>query len=410
MVANHSIVIGAGMVGLSTAWFLRKAGHEVTVIDRDGVAAGSSWGNAGWLSPGKTIPLANRELWRYTPQAFLDPDAALHVPLVPDPKVVDFGVRFMANANQRAWDRTMKALTPINLKALGAYDELVEGGVESWTKDSPFIIAFKNEAEAAGFIEEVEGAVRHGQEVPFEEISNPRDFVPHLSDSVNLVFKLGNQRYFEPGPFCHKLADALRSRGVEIRTGASVVDVQSTRKPVVELSTGERLQADNVVIATGAWLPKLARRLGVRTRVQAGRGYSFSVDTGENSIDYPVYLPAQRLACTPYQGRFRIAGTMEFRDADAPFDPKRVQSMIKHASEMFTGINFDDRQDEWVGSRPVTPDGLPLIGATKAPNVYVAGGHGMWGVVLGPASGRALAHLIETGETLPEIRDFDPLR
>ncbi|MFS0081401.1 NAD(P)/FAD-dependent oxidoreductase [Corynebacterium striatum] len=246
--------------------------------------------------------------------------------------------------------------------------------------------------------------------MPFEEISNPRDFVPHLSDSVNLVFKLGNQRYFEPGPFCHKLADALRSRGVEIRTGASVVDVQSTRKPVVELSTGERLQADNVVIATGAWLPKLARRLGVRTRVQAGRGYSFSVDTGEKSIDYPVYLPAQRLACTPYRGRFRIAGTMEFRDADAAFDPKRVQSMIKHASEMFTGINFDDRQDEWVGSRPVTPDGLPLIGATKAPNVYVSGGHGMWGVVLGPASGRALAHLIETGETLPEIRDFDPLR
>ena len=101
---------------------------------------------------------------------------------------------------------------------------------------------------------------------------------------------------------------------------------------------------------------------------------------------------------------------MEFRDADAPFDPKRVQAMIKHASEMFTGINFDDREDEWVGSRPVTPDGLPLIGATKAPNVYVSGGHGMWGVVLGPASGRALAHLIETGETLPEIKDFDPLR
>lgn len=195
--------------------------------------------------------------------------------------------------------------------------------------------------------------------MPFEEISNPRDFVPHLSDSVNLVFKLGNQRYFEPGPFAHKLADALRSRGVEIRTGASVVDVQSTRKPVVELSTGERLQTDNVVIATGAWLPKLARRLGVRTCVQAGRGYSFSVGTGENSIDYPVYLPAQRLACTPYQGRFRIAGTMEFRDADAPFEPKRVQSMIKHASEMFTGINFDDRQDEWVGSRPVAQTACP---------------------------------------------------
>ena len=406
----HSIVVGAGMVGLSTAWFLRQKGHEVTVIDRDGVAAGSSWGNAGWLSPGKTIPLANTELWRYTPQAFFNPDAALHVPLPPSPQVIDFGVRFMAHATQKAWDKTMAALTPIDLKALDAYDEMVDGGVESWTKKSPFIIAFKNEQESEGFIREVEGAVRHGQDVPFEEVANPREFVPFLSDSAQLVFQLGNQRYFEPGPFCHKLARALRDRGVTIRTGDSVVDVQSTRKPVVELSTGERLPADYVVLATGAWLPKLARKLGVRTRVQAGRGYSFSVDTGAHPAEYPVYLPAQRLACTPYEGRFRIAGTMEFRDADAPFDPKRVQSMVKAAKEMFTGLDFEDRQDEWVGSRPVTPDGLPLIGATKAPNVFVAGGHGMWGVVLGPASGRALAHLIETGETLPEIRDFDPLR
>lgn len=353
----HSIVVGAGMVGLSTAWFLRQKGHEVTVIDRDGVAAGSSWGNAGWLSPpGKTIPLANTELWRYTPQAFFNPDAALHVPLPPSPQVIDFGVRFMAHATQKAWDKTMAALTPIDLKALDAYDEMVDGGVESWTKKSPFIIAFKNEQEAEGFIHEVEGAVRHGQDVPFEEVANPREFVPFLSDNAQLVFQLGNQRYFEPGPpFCHKLADALRSRGVTIRTGDSVVDVQSTRKPVVELSTGERLPADYVVLATGAWLPKLARKLGVRTRVQAGRGYSFSVDTGADPpAEYPVYLPAQRLACTPpYEGRFRIAGTMEFRDADAPFDPpKRVQSMVKAAKEMFTGLNFDNRQDEWVAPAP----------------------------------------------------------
>ena len=211
----HSIVVGAGMVGLSTAWFLRQKGHEVTVIDRDGVAAGSSWGNAGWLSPGKTIPLANTELWRYTPQAFFNPDAALHVPLPPSPQVIDFGVRFMAHATQKAWDKTMAALTPIDLKALDAYDEMVDGGVESWTKKSPFIIAFKNEQEAEGFIHEVEGAVRHGQDVPFEEVANPREFVPFLSDNAQLVFQMGNQRYFEPGPFCHKLADALRD-GVQV--------------------------------------------------------------------------------------------------------------------------------------------------------------------------------------------------
>ncbi len=407
---EKSIVVGAGMVGLSTAWYLQEVGHDVTVIDRDGVAAGSSWGNAGWLSPGKTIPLANRDLWAYTPTALLDRDAALHVPMPPSPSVVDFGLRFLMNANDKAWDRTMAKLTPMDLEALGAFDEMLAGGVDSWTKKSPFLVAFKNEKEAGGFIREVEGAVRHGQEIPFGEVAHPRELVPHLSDNVGLVFQMGNQRYIEPGPFVNALADAVRDRGGTILTGTEVTDVNSTRKPVVSLATGERLQADHVVLATGAWLPSLARRLGVRTRVQAGRGYSFSVDTGERSIDYPVYLPAQRLACTPYQGRFRIAGTMEFRAPDAPFQPGRVASMVRQAAEMFDGMDFDNRQDEWVGSRPVTPDGLPLVGATKVPEVYVAGGHGMWGMILGPASGRALAHLIRTGETLDVIRDFDPLR
>lgn len=407
---ESSIVVGAGMVGLSAAWYLQEIGHQVTVIDRDGVAAGSSWGNAGWLSPGKTIPLANRDLWAYTPQALFDPDAALHVPIPPSPRVVDFGLRFLMNANDKAWDRTMAKLTPIDLDALRAFDEMVDGGVESWTKKSPFIVAFKNEKEAGGFLREVEGAVRHGQEVPFEEVSAPRELVPHLSENVGVVYQMGNQRFFEPGPFVEALAAAVEQRGGTILTGVEVTDVNSTRKPVVSLATGDRHTADHVVIATGAWLPKLARKLGVRTRVQAGRGYSFSVDTGEHSVDYPVYLPAQRLACTPYEGRFRIAGSMEFKAADAPFDPKRVDSMVKHASEMFEGMDFENRQDEWVGSRPVTPDGLPLIGATKVPEVYVAGGHGMWGMILGPSSGRALAHLIRTGETPEIIRDFDPLR
>ena len=154
---------------------------------------------------------------------------------------------------------------------------------------------------------------------------------------------------------------------------------------------------------------RLARKLGVRTRVQAGRGYSFTVATAQPQ-EHPVYFPFQRIACTPYQGRFRIAGTMEFRGPDEPFQPRRIQAIIAQAREMFQGIDFEERQDEWMGSRPVTPDGLPLVGATQAPNVYVAGGHGMWGIVLGPATGKLLAEQITTGRIHPAIEPFDPLR
>lgn len=169
------------------------------------------------------------------------------------------------------------------------------------------------------------------------------------------------------------------------------------------------LRGDAVVLATGAWLPSLAAPLGVRTRVQAGRGYSFTVKTDE-PVETPIYLPARRVACTPYQGRFRIAGTMEFRGPDEPLQPRRIDAILASVRHLFQGVDLDDRHDEWVGSRPVTPDGLPLVGATRTRGVYVAGGHGMWGMVLGPATGRALAHLVTTGETPEEIRAFDPLR
>ncbi len=331
------------------------------------------------------------------------------MPFRVDPGLWAFLAQFAAHGTNRAWDRTMADLTPIDKIALECFDELIDGGVKSWTREGPFVIGFTEEGHSKGFLHEIEGVVRHGQDVPFERLENPRQLAPVLSDAVRHAYRLDGQRFFEPAPFVEALGAAVVERGAELITGYEVTDVSSTRRPVVTMSNGQRLEADSVVIATGAWMPALARKLGVRTRVQAGRGYSFTVATSVPQ-EHPVYFPFQRIACTPYQGRFRIAGTMEFRRPDEPFQPRRVQAIIAQAREMFTGIDLDDRQDEWVGSRPVTPDGLPLVGATQAPNVYVAGGHGMWGIVLGPATGKLLAEQITTGRIAPEIRPFDPLR
>ena len=406
---RHAVVVGAGIVGLSTAWHLQERGYEVTVVDRAGIAAGSSWGNAGWLTPGKAIPLAHPSLWKLHPRELLAADAALHVPMRVEPRLWSFLAQFMAHANTRAWDRTMAALTPIDRLALDAFDELELGGVEHWTRKGPFVVAFENEEQSAGFEGEVAGAVRHGQDVPLERLEDPRALAPQLSDRVDVAFRMDGQRFTEPGPFTHALGEAVIARGATLRTGVEVTDVSSTRRPLISLSTGENLTADVAVIATGAWLPHLTSDLGVRTLVQAGRGYSFSVAT-EQPTEHPVYFPHHRLACTPYEGRFRIAGTMEFRGPDEPFQPRRLEGMASVARQLFTGMDMDERQDEWVGSRPVTPDGLPLVGPTKVPNVHVAGGHGMWGFVLGPATGKLLAEQIDTGHRPEALKPFDPLR
>lgn len=408
---RSAVIVGAGMVGLATAWHLQEHGVEVTVLDKSGVASGSSWGNAGWLTPGMAMPLSDPSVWSYGPKALLDPNAPLHVPFRVDPKLWNFLLRFVSRGTQRAWDRTMESLTPIDRIALDSFDELAAGGVESPTHEGPFIIGFEHERESHGFIHELENVARHGQTVPLHRLDDPRSLAPQLSERVSTVFALEEQRFIEPGPYVAALGRAVVARGARIESAASVTSVapQPGGAVLVGIEGGETVRADVAVLATGAWLPRLARAFGVRTIIQAGRGYSFSVAT-EQPTKHPVYFPVQRVACTPYEGRFRIAGTMEFRRPDEPFQPRRVEAILSAVRPLFTGMDLDERQDEWVGSRPVTPDGLPVIGRTKAPGVYVAGGHGMWGIVLGPATGKLLAQQIVTGEVPPELRPFDPLR
>ncbi|WP_317451888.1 NAD(P)/FAD-dependent oxidoreductase [Microbacterium sp. NIBRBAC000506063] len=296
----RAIVIGAGFVGLSTAWHLQEHGLEVTVVDRTGVAAGSSWGNAGWLTPGKAIPLADPSLWAYGPKALLDPDAALHVPFRFDVGLWSFLARFASHGTNRAWDRTMAALTPIDKLALAAFDELTDGGVDSWTREGPFVIGFQEESQAKGFLHEIAGVVRHGQEVPFERLDDPWKLAPQLAEGVAVAYRLDGQRFLEPAPFAYALGDAVEARGAHMRFGKAVASVSSVGTPMVTLEDGEVLTADHVVVATGAWLPALARPHGVRVRVQAGRGYSFTV-ASEHPPERPVYFPFQRIACTPYR-------------------------------------------------------------------------------------------------------------
>jgi D-amino-acid dehydrogenase len=398
------------MVGLATAWHLQERGVEVTVLDRHGVASGASWGNAGWLTPGMAMPLADPSLWAYGLRAMLDPSAALSVPFRFDGALWAFLARFMAHATPGAWQRAMAALTPIDRIALDAYDELEAGGVHATSYPSRWVVGFERERESRPFVHELRGVARTGQEIRLSRVPDGVR-VPHLSRAVRSTWTLEGQRYIDPGSYVQALATSVSARGAKVLSDARVESVRAVPGGAeVAVQGHDTVTSDAVVVATGAWLPELARQLGVRTRVQAGRGYSFSVPVDGPPIDHPVYFPARRVACTPYQGRLRVAGTMEFRGPDEPLQPARVRAIASSVRDLFEGVDLDSREDEWVGSRPVTPDGLPLVGRTAAPGVYVACGHGMWGMVLGPATGRALASLITTGRTPEEIRPFDPLR
>lgn len=405
---RSAVVVGAGIVGLSTAWFLQERGVEVTVVDRRGVAAGASWGNAGWVSPTLTIPLNDPAVLRYGLRSLFDASAPLHIPLSSGPRLLAFLARFALNCRMSTWTRAAKANVPLNEECLEAYDVLTANGVAVPTTDGPITALFETTHQAEHLMTELRRMAAVGQTVTVTGLSGAalREHVPLASAAITAGISVEGQRFVDPGRFVQALGDAVVARGAELVIG-EVTDVRAEGATVTVDLADRSLTADTAVIATGAWLSKLTKPW-VRTPVQAGRGYSFTVPV-HRPILGPIYLPDARVACTPYAGGLRVAGTMEFRSPDDPLQPPRVDAIIASAAPLLDGVDWDARTDVWVGPRPVTPDGRPLIGEV-AQGIYVAGGHGMWGLAHGPVTGRLLTEYITTGKQPEVLREFDPLR
>src|SRR3954447_10458174 len=266
-------VIGAGMVGLSCAWFLQEAGGEVTVYDRDRVAAGASWGNAGWLAPALTAPLPEPAVLRYGLRAVLSPRSPVYLPLRADVGLARFLGGFVAHSTARRWRRGMAAYVPLNERALEAFDVLAAGGVMAPThRAETFLACFHRERDAARLCTELEHIRDAGQHTSFHPVTGwrVRAMEPTLTDRVGAAVQIHGQRFLHPPEFVTSLAFAVQSRGGQIVQGAEVVALQHRAGGVtVVTAAGERIQHDAVIIATGAELSSLATRFGVRRPVQA---------------------------------------------------------------------------------------------------------------------------------------------
>ena len=407
---RSAIVVGAGIVGLSTAWFLQDRGVTVTVVDRNGVGAGSSWGNAGWLSPSLAIPLNAPGTLRYGLRSLLNPAAPLQIPLASVPAVWKFLIRFAVASRASAWQRAVRANVPLNAECLEAYEVLVANGIDSPVIEAPITAVFRTPADAERLLDELGRFSQAGLPVRSSMLTGPelREQVPLVSEAVRAGIQIHDQRYVDPGHFVTSLGRAVVERGARLQL-MTIADVAARLGGVTVTSEdGAEISADVAVIATGAWLSRLAAPW-VRVPVQAGRGYSVTVPV-DQPVPGPVYLPDARVACTPLNGKLRVAGTMEFRDPDAPPTAARVTAIIDAARPLLDGVGWDEHDEVWVGPRPVSPDGRPLIGEVAAGTVYVAGGHGMWGMTHGPATGRLLAEQITTGKQSAVLREFDPLR
>jgi D-amino-acid dehydrogenase len=406
---RSAIVVGAGIVGLSTAWFLQERGVSVTVVDRTGVAAGASWGNAGWIAPALSIPLNDPRTLRYALRALPNRAAPVRIPLSIDPILWRFLVRFAANCRESSWTRAVRASLTLNQECMAAYDVLVSNGVDAPITDAPITALFNTSADAEHLLDQLQRLRDAGQPSSTTELTGAelRQQVPLASSAATVGVRIDGQRFVDPGRFVQALGRSVVERGAALDT-IDVADVRTSGHGVgLQPRSGPTLTADVAVIATGAWLPKLVSRW-VRVPVQAGRGYSFTVPV-ERPVFGPIYLPDVRVACTPLNGKLRVTSMMELRRPEAPASAAVVDAMVDSAGRFLDGVRWAKRDEVWVGPRPLSPDGRPLVGQV-ADHIFVAGGHGMWGMKQGPATGRLLAEQITTGKQPAGLRDLDPLR
>lgn len=406
---RSAIVVGAGIVGLATAWFLQERGVDVTVVDRSGVAAGASWGNAGWVAPALTVPLNSPTTLGYGLRSLRDRGAPVHVPWRVDSALWLFLIQFAANCRSSVWNRAVEASIPLNEECIEAFDVLIANGVDAPVTDAPITAIFRSTEDAEKMMRDLRALERAGQDLFLTGLSGEalREQVPLASRAITAGININGQRFVDPGRFVQALGRAVEERGATILTQDVRGVFSSGNRVVVQPHSGKQLTADAAVIATGAWMSRLTGNR-LRVPVESGRGYSFTVPV-DRPIPGPIYLPDVRVACTPYRGALRVAGTMEFREPHEPVIAERVDAIVASASPLLEGVRWAERSDIWVGPRPITPDGRPLIGEMSR-NVYVAGGHGMWGLAHGPVTGRLLAEQITTGKQPEALQPFDPLR
>jgi D-amino-acid dehydrogenase len=407
------LVVGGGLIGLSCAWYLNRDGHRVTVLERGVVGGGASRGNAGLVCPALADPLPAPGVIRHALGGLLRPDSPLFVHPRALPRMTGFLVRFMASTSARRYRRGVTALARLGDATFDLFDELVEAGAVPPMGRQGYLMGFAShhaaleahavqEALARAGVGTSPGPVLAGRELAAVE--------PSLAEAVRFGFLQPDERWIDPSAMVDGLAVALRTAGVVVVEGADAAAIERTGAEVAVRTPGGTHRAEAVVIAAGAWSARLARSLRVRLPIVPGKGYSFFVPTTQVP-GRPVYLADAHVVATPIDGRLRIAGTMEFDGTYEGMNRRRIDAMVRAARGSLVGVDWSELSDEWVAPRPMTPDGLPLIGEIPGqPGIYLASGHNMLGLTLAPVTGRAIADLVTGGRAPVHLAPFAPGR
>lgn len=411
--AKTVAVVGAGIVGVSTAiWLQRAGGARVTLIDREGPAAGTSYGNAGVLAAGAVVPVTTPGLIWKAPGMLFDPMKPLFLKWSYLPKLLPFIRRYLAHSDAGKVEEISKGLTDVLADSADQHISLAAGtGAERYVTKGDYLFGYADEAafEADAFAWGVRD--RRGFEYEPLDAAGLSAFDPSLEGRFGFGVRCPDHGMIsDPGAYVTALYQHFVDNGGEVLR-ATVEDVRLEEGRVAALitSAGE-IEADEFAVTTGAWSGKLAKRLGVDMPLESERGYHLEFVNPSIRLRVPTMVTSGKFVATPMDGRLRCAGVVEFGGLNAPPSRAPFNLLRKQTAAIFPDLEYE-QIDEWMGHRPATADSMPVIGrAPKAGNVWFGYGHQHVGLTGGPKTGRWLAQLITGTTPNVDLARFSPGR
>lgn len=408
------VVIGGGIIGLSSAFYLQRSGHKVIVIDKEGFTDNCSYGNLGYVCPSHFIPMAAPGIVWQGLKWMLNSRSPFYVQPSLNASLIDWGLKFMRSATKKNVDDAARPLKDI---AVFSQNEYAEWEKLPWfdfvLERKGMLEIFKTESVGEHAAHTVKAGKQLGLDIELLDKKGLQELEPQTNiDALGAIyFKCDSHIY--PDQLMASLKKYLQENGVQfIHDEVAGFDKSDQKVQSVITRSNQSYKADEVVVATGSWSREVAAMLQTKVPLMPGRGYSFTLDEPKDKLLHPAILAEGRVAITPFENgrKMRYGGTMEVVGTTTPPRYHRVEGIVKAVKEFLPefDIQMPSKDQIWYGYRPTSADGVPYIGRIKRyKNVIVATGHSMLGLSLGAGTGKLVGELVNELPPSIDLKAFE---
>ena len=392
------VIVGAGVIGTACAYYLNRAGAKVTLLDRGSVGNACSRGNCGMICPSHVLPLAGPGMIGNTLKTLIQKDSPLKVRLRFDPTLWGWLFRFARQCNPRDMIESGHAIQALLNSSRSLYSQLFrEENLDAEWEERGILFVFQSQRGMDHYAH-TDHLLREQFDMGAKRYDGEKlnQLEPSLKAGLAGGWHYELDAHLRPDKLMSSWRELLLKRGVEIRENCDFLGFENRSRQVTSVQTSlGSIPAEEVIIATGAWTPRLNKHLGCAVPIQPGKGYSITMPRPGICPKIPMIFEEHRVAITPMQSGYRIGSTMEFAGYDTRMDRNRLKILTNGAVHYLQEPLASPVLDEWWGWRPMVYDGKPIIGRSPAlENVLIAAGHGMLGLSMAPATGKMVAEML----------------